>query len=80
MLSPQLLELLCDLWQYAPCACAYLRGPSPLQRTTQTAPLQHNAEKPSQRAMSRLMLKSAKRASLIENLRSLRGFGKMRVR
>jgi hypothetical protein len=32
------------------------------------------------RAMSRLMLKSAKRASLIENLRSLRGFGKMRVR
>ena len=40
MLSPQLLELLCDLWQYAPCACAYLRGPSPLQRTTQTAPLQ----------------------------------------
>jgi hypothetical protein len=33
-----------------------------------------------ERAMSRLMLKSAKRASLIENLRSLRGFGKMRVR
>jgi hypothetical protein len=32
------------------------------------------------RAMSRLMLKSAKRASLIENLRSLRGLGKMRVR
>ncbi len=31
-------------------------------------------------AMSRLMLKSAKRASLIENLRSLRGLGKMRVR
>src|ERR1700730_8318516 len=30
--------------------------------------------------MSRLMLKSAKRASLIENLRSLRGLGKMRVR
>ena len=29
--------------------------------------------------MSRLMLKSAKRASLIENLRSLRGLGKMRV-
>ena len=33
-----------------------------------------------QEAMSRLMLKSAKRASLIENLRSLRGLGKMRVR
>ena len=32
------------------------------------------------KAMSRLMLKSAKRASLIENLRSLRGLGKMRVR
>jgi hypothetical protein len=32
------------------------------------------------RAMSRLMLKSAKRALLIENLRSLRGLGKMRVR
>ncbi len=32
------------------------------------------------RAMSRLMLKSAKRASLVENLRSLRGSGKMRVR
>jgi hypothetical protein len=31
------------------------------------------------RAMSRLMLKSAKRASLVENLRSLRGLGKMRV-
>ena len=31
-------------------------------------------------AMSRLMLKSAKRASLIENLRGLRGLGKMRVR
>jgi hypothetical protein len=31
-------------------------------------------------AMSRLMLKSAKRASLIENLRSLRGLGKMPVR
>jgi hypothetical protein len=31
-------------------------------------------------AMSRLMLKSAKRASLIENLRSLCGLGKMRVR
>jgi hypothetical protein len=31
-------------------------------------------------AMSRLMLKSAKRALLIENLRSLRGLGKMRVR
>jgi hypothetical protein len=30
------------------------------------------------RAMSRLMLKSAKRASLVENLRSLRGLGKMR--
>jgi hypothetical protein len=30
--------------------------------------------------MPRLMLKSAKRASLIENLRSLRGLGKMRVR
>ena len=28
----------------------------------------------------RLMSKSAKRASLIENLRSLRGLGKMRVR
>ena len=35
---------------------------------------------PKKRAMSRLMLKSAKRASLIENLRSLRGLGKMRVR
>jgi transposase len=35
---------------------------------------------PVKRAMSRLMLKSAKRASLIENLRSLRGLGKMRVR
>jgi trans-aconitate methyltransferase len=34
----------------------------------------------SQTAMSRLMLKSAKRALLIENLRSLRGLGKMRVR
>jgi hypothetical protein len=32
------------------------------------------------KAMSRLMLKSAKRASLIENLRSLRGLGKMPVR
>jgi hypothetical protein len=31
-------------------------------------------------AMSRLMLKSAKRALLIENLRILRGLGKMRVR
>ena len=31
-------------------------------------------------AMSRLMLKSAKRASLIKNLRSLRGLGNMRVR
>jgi protein gp37 len=31
-------------------------------------------------AMSHLMLKSAKRASLIENLRSLRGFDKMLVR
>jgi hypothetical protein len=31
-------------------------------------------------AMSRLMLKSAKRASLVENLRSLRGLDKMRVR
>jgi hypothetical protein len=31
-------------------------------------------------AMSRLMLKSAKRASLVENLRSLRRLGKMRVR
>ena len=31
-------------------------------------------------AMSRLMLKSAKRASLIENLRNLCGLGKMRVR
>ena len=31
-------------------------------------------------AMSRLMLESAKRASLVENLRSLRGLGKMRVR
>jgi hypothetical protein len=30
--------------------------------------------------MFRLMLKSAKRASLVENLRSLRGLGKMRVR
>ena len=35
---------------------------------------------PARKAMSRLMLKSAKRASLIENLRSLRGLGKMRVR
>jgi hypothetical protein len=33
-----------------------------------------------QPAMSHLMLKSAKRASLIENLRSLRGFDKMLVR
>jgi flagellar basal body rod protein FlgG len=32
------------------------------------------------KAMSRLMLKSAKRALLIENLRILRGLGKMRVR
>jgi hypothetical protein len=32
------------------------------------------------RAMSRLMLKSAKRASLVENLRSLRGLDKVRVR
>jgi erythromycin esterase-like protein len=31
-------------------------------------------------AMSRLMLKSAKRASLVENLRSLRGLDKVRVR
>ena len=30
--------------------------------------------------MSRLMLKSARRASLVENLRSLRGLDKMRVR
>ncbi len=29
---------------------ACLRGPSPLQRTTHTAPLQHNSEKPSQSA------------------------------
>jgi hypothetical protein len=45
----------------------------------------HAAENPpandaTDKAMSRLMLKSAKRASLIENLRSLRGLGKMRVR
>ena len=32
------------------------------------------------RAMSRLMLKGAKRASLVENLRSLRGLDKVRVR
>jgi hypothetical protein len=32
------------------------------------------------RAMSRLMLKSAKRASLVEDLRSLRGLAKMRGR
>jgi len=32
------------------------------------------------KAMSRLMLKSAKRASLVENLRSLRGLDKVRVR
>ena len=31
-------------------------------------------------AMSRLMLKSAKRAPLVENLRSLRGLDKVRVR
>jgi hypothetical protein len=30
-------------------------------------------------AMSRLMLKSAKRASLVENLRSLRGLAKLRT-
>jgi hypothetical protein len=37
-------------------------------------------KRPADVAMSRLMLKSAKRASLIENLRSLRGLGKMPVR
>ena len=40
----------------------------------------HERAAPAPAAMSRLMLKSAKRASLIENLRSLRGLGKMRVR
>jgi hypothetical protein len=38
------------------------------------------SDNPNKKAMSRLMLKSAKRALLIENLRSLRGLGKMRVR
>jgi hypothetical protein len=37
-------------------------------------------ELPAHQAMSRLMLKSAKRASLVENLRSLRGLDKVRVR
>jgi hypothetical protein len=45
-------------------------------RDTETPGIAAELEK----AMSRLMLKSAKRASLIENLRSLRGLGKMRVR
>ena len=40
----------------------------------------YNVNMHSNEALSRLMLKSAKRASLIENLRSLRGLGKMRVR
>jgi hypothetical protein len=59
---------------------AAARGFIPDARLVEEAAHWTGKEFAEKKTMSRLMLKSAKRASLIENLRSLRGLGKMRVR
>jgi len=65
----------------AKTATRLLDAKTPNIEAPRTAPGQRfKRRQAGSRAMSRLMLKSAKRASLVENLRSLRGLDKMRVR